>query len=225
MTLQAPTGPDRTTSRSVFRRRRAIVLLTLAAVASTPVLLSTGGDADAATTAPEPIRAIAARKEIPRIAAGPTASTTPRPVAVAATRKPVSAETLLADPRVVLSENARADLRSGLVDPRLVSLLSRLAETYRLEISVFSTGHGRFVKGTTKVSNHVYGRAADITFVNGAEVSGTNEAARALAQFLLTVDSSIRPNEVGGPWDVDDADGIGFTDFGHLAHLHVGYDV
>ncbi len=205
-------------------RRRAIVLLTLASVASTPVLLSTGGEADAATTAPEPIRAIAARREIPRIAAGPTASTTLRPVAAAA-RKPVTAETLLADPRVVLSENARADLRSGLVDPRLVSLLSRLAETYQFEISVFSTGHGRFVKGTTKVSNHVYGRAADITFVNGAEVSGTNEAARALAQFLLTVDPSIRPNEVGGPWDVDDDAGVGFTDFGHLAHLHVGYDV
>lgn len=207
----------------MFWRRRAIVLLTLATVASTPVLLATGGEADAATSVPEPIRAVAARKEIPRIAAGPAASAALK--SVAAARKPVSAETLLADSRVVLSENARADLRSGLVDPRLISLLSRLAETYQVEISVFSTGHGRFVKGTTKVSNHVYGRAADITFVNGAEVSGTNEAARALAQFLLTVDPSIRPNEVGGPWDVDDTDGVGFTDSGHLAHLHVGYDL
>ncbi len=223
MTLHVPTGPRRVPSRGVYWRRRAIVLLSLATVASTPVLLATGGVADAATSVPEPIRAVAARKEIPRVAAGPTASTTPKPVAVV--KKPVSAEALLADSRVTLSENARADLRNGLVDPRLVSLLGRLADTYQIEISVFSTGHGRFVKGTTKVSNHVYGRAADITFVNGAEVSGTNEAARALAQLLLNVDPSIRPTEVGGPWDIDDADGVGFTDSGHRAHLHVGFDV
>ena len=223
MTQQVPTGLRRAPSRSVFRRRRAIVLLTLATVASTPVLLSTGGEADAAASVPEPVRAIAARKEIPRVAAGPTASTTSKPAAVS--RKSVGAETLLGDPRVVLSDNARADLRNGLVDPRLISLLSRLAETYQLEISVFSTGHGRFVKGTTKVSNHVYGRAADITSVNGTEVSGTNEAARALAQFLVAIDPSIRPTEVGGPWDVDNGEGVGFTDAAHLAHLHVGYDL
>ena len=132
---------------------------------------------------------------------------------------------LLANPRVTLSENARADLRNGLVDARLISLLGRLADTYQFEISVFSTGHGRFVKGTTKVSNHVYGRAADITSVNGVQVSGTNGAARSLAQFLIAADPSIRPTELGGPWDIDDDDGIGFSDAGHVAHLHVGYDL
>ncbi len=198
-------------------------MLTLATVAGTPVLLSTGVEADAATSAPEPVRAAAARKEIPRVAAGPTANTTPKPVPVS--KKSATAETLLANPRVALSENARADVRNGLVDARLVSLLSRLAETYQLEISVFSTGHGRFVKGTTKVSNHVDGRAVDVISVNGEEVSGSNEAARALAQMLLTIDSQVRPTEVGGPWDIDGTDGVGFTDSGHQAHLHIGYDL
>lgn len=223
MTPRVPTGPRRAPNRGVFWRRRAIVLLTLATVACAPVLLSTGGEADAAASVPEPIRAIAARKEIPRVAAGPTASTLAKPVPVS--RAPVSADTLLANSRVSLSENARADLRNGLVDSRLVSLLSRLAETYQLDISVFSTGHSRFVKGTTKVSNHVYGRAVDITSVNGSEVSATNEAARALAQTLLTIEPFLRPTEVGGPWDVDDTDVVSFADSGHLAHLHVGYDL
>ncbi len=131
---------------------------------------------------------------------------------------------LLANPRVTLGVNARSDLRNGLVEARLVSLLGRLTETYQIEISVFSTGHDRFVKGTSRVSNHVYGRAADITVVNGAEVSTANEAARALSLFLLTVDPAIRPTEIGGPWDIDDTEGVGFTDSGHLAHLHVGFD-
>ena len=209
-------------SRAVFWWRRTLVLLTLATV-GIPMGLSTAREADAASQAPEPVRAAAARKEAPRVAAGPTASTLSKPVPV--TRGQISADMLLANPRVTLSENARADLRNGLVDARLVSLLGRLADTYQFEISVFSTGHGRFVKGTAKVSNHVYGRAADITFVSGAQVSGTNEAARSMAQFLMVVDSSIRPTEVGGPWDIDDADGIGFSDAGHVAHLHVGYDL
>ena len=209
-------------SRAVFWRRRTLVLLTLATL-GIPVGLSTAHQADAASQAPEPVRAAAARKEAPRVAAGPTASTQSKPVPVA--RGLISPDMLLANPRVTLSENARADLRNGLVDARLVSLLGRLADTYQVEISVFSTGHGRFVKGTAKVSNHVYGRAADITSVNGTPVSGTNEAARLLAQFLMVVDPSIRPTEVGGPWDIDDADGVGFSDAGHVAHLHVGYDL
>ena len=221
------TGPDQFVrrarpSRAVFWRRRTLVLLTLATVGITGGL-STARKADAASQAPEPVRAAAARKEAPRVAAGPTASTLPKPVTVA--RGPVSPDMLLANPRVTLSENARADLRNGLVDARLISLLGRLADTYQFEISVFSTGHGRFVKGTTKVSNHVYGRAADITSVNGVQVSGTNGAARSLAQFLIAADPSIRPTELGGPWDIDDDDGIGFSDAGHVAHLHVGYDL
>ncbi len=208
--------------RVVFWRRRALVLMTLATMAGAPLLLSTAQEADAATPVPEPVRAAAARKEIARVGAGPTTSAPPKPVAVA--RGSVSPDTLLANPRVTLGVNARSDLRNGLVDARLVSLLGRLAETYQIEISVFSTGHDRFVKGTSRVSNHVYGRAADITVVNGAEVSTTNEAARALSLLLLTVDPAIRPTEIGGPWDVDDTDGVGFTDSGHLSHLHVGFD-
>ncbi len=209
--------------RAVFWRRRALVLLSFATVASTPVLLSTGGQADAATAVPEPVRAAAARKEIPRVGAGPTTSAPPKPVPVV--RGFVRADVLLANPRVTFSENARADLRNALVDVRLVALLARLADAYQFEISVFSTGHGRYVKGTTKVSNHVYGRAVDITTVNGTEVSATNETSRSLAQLLLTIDPSIRPTEVGGPWDVDHSDGVGFTDSGHLGHLHVGFDL
>lgn len=49
------------------------------------------------------------------------------------------ARDLLRNPRVVLTPNARADLEAGVVDQRLVSLLSWIAERHTISISVFKT--------------------------------------------------------------------------------------
>lgn len=222
MTVSSPTGDRRTTTQAEFWRRRAIVVLAFATVASAPFLLAAEPTAEAAPAAPEPVRAVAAKKEAPRIAAGPSAASIPR--AALPPRRVATAEALLTDPRIVLSDNAAADLRNGLVDARLVALLAHMTKTYDVELTVLSTGHGRFVKGTNKVSNHIPGRAVDISAINGEDVTSANAAARRFLQELLTVDADFRPNEIGGPWDIDDAEPVGFTDSGHRSHLHIGFD-
>lgn len=211
-------------SQAEFWRRRATVILTFVTIASTPALLSTNPSADAASAAPEPIRAAAAIQEVRRVGAGPSTSLPPRATPAPISMATASVDMVLGDSRIVLSENARADLKAGLVDPKLIAVVNQLSTKYRIELSVFATGHGRFVKGTNKVSNHVLGRAVDIIRVNGAEVSSSNAEARALLDDLLAMNPSIRPTEVGGPWDVDGNGPVGFTDNGHQSHLHVGFD-
>jgi hypothetical protein len=227
MVLSHASRPHETT----FRRRRRIALLSLVTIGLGPWLLSPENAADAAS-APEPIRAAAANKpDTVRVAAGNLKTVTTKPVSVATTApagkvpaRTATAESLAANPRLTLSDNARADLLAGVVDARLISVLGQALQKHSLEVTVFSTGHSRYVKGTAKVSNHVDGRAADIVTVDGTDVSSTNAAARGLIDELFALDSALRPTELGGPWDVDGPEGIGFSDSGHSSHLHVGYD-
>ena len=69
-----------------------------------------------------------------------------------------------------------------------------------------------------------YGRAIDIAGVDGSEVSAENEAARQLMSEVFAYPEAIRPTEVGGPWDLDGSEGIGFSDSGHRTHIHLGFD-
>src|SRR5204862_4294927 len=63
---------------------------------------------------------------------------------------------LLTNPRVSLSADARTDLASGAVDPRLVNILAAAAAHRRIEVGVIRTGHTQFVKGTDRVADHYY---------------------------------------------------------------------
>lgn len=215
-------------SRSVYRQRRAVAALTVITLASVPWLLPTTDAAEAATTAgpssltPDPVRAAGALAgpAIVRVSAG-TPRITPTTVEP---RLPTALE-LLANTRLTLSESARADLAAGTVDSRILAVLARLLVKHRMEVSTLITGHGRFVRGTTKVSNHVGGRAVDIVSVDGQDVAATSIASRALMDELFAYPESIRPTEIGGPWDLDGSDGVGFTDAGHASHVHLGYDL
>jgi hypothetical protein len=113
------------------------------------------------------------------------------------------------------------DLASGRLDLRVTSLLAVLAERYRLRISCAHSGHSKFVKGTTRVSNHTVWRAVDIDRVNGQPVSAASAAARGLVGWLDGLQGPLRPAEVGSPF------GLGhrpyFTDDGHQDHIHIGY--
>ena len=212
-------------SRGVYRRRRSVVALTLITLVSAPWLRQTTDAADAATTAVSvsatPVRAAGALAgpAIVRVNAG-----TPRTVPSTVEARPSTALELLANSRLTLSESARADLAAGTVDSRVIAVLARILMKHRVEVSTLITGHGRFVRGTTKVSNHVGGRAADIVSVDGQDVSSSSSATRALMDELFSFPESVRPTEIGGPWDLDGSDGVGFTDSGHATHVHLGYD-
>lgn len=133
-----------------------------------------------------------------------------------------AANDLLKNPRVVLTPNARADLEVGVVDSRLVSLLAWIAERHTISISVFKTGHSKYTRSGS-VSNHYYGRAADIFIVDGAAVSASSHMARQVVLELAGAQEPLRPSELGHPFGAIGFPG-GFTDADHSDHIHLGYD-
>jgi len=134
---------------------------------------------------------------------------------------PAASAALLTDTRVRLSPWARADLAAGTVDGRVLAVLAYLARAHTLEVSVLRTGHAEFVAGTARVSNHFYGRAADVVAVDGEAVSATSSTARLAVLELLAGPAPFRPDELGSPFAFH-APGA-FSDAAHRDHLHVGF--
>jgi secretion/DNA translocation related TadE-like protein len=129
--------------------------------------------------------------------------------------------TLLANRRLELSPNARADLAAGVVDPRLVALLDQLLRRHRLAVSVFRTGHSRYVAGTRVVSKHVLGRAADIWKVDGGLVRPGDGPSLAVTEWLGRLPEASRPSEVGSPFPQFEKLPGHFSNAAHLDHLHL----
>lgn len=131
---------------------------------------------------------------------------------------------VLGNPRIGLTSAARADVESGRVDPRILAILLAAAEEHTLDVvGPIITGHSYYVKGTTRVSNHVFGRAVDVLSVDGAPVSPENLAARALMVQILELPPPLRPDELGGPFPFDDPNVRTFVQ-DHLDHIHAGDD-
>ena len=132
---------------------------------------------------------------------------------------------LVASPRITTTTShgcdPAADLASGRVDLRVQSLLAVLAERHTIRLSCLRTGHSRFVKGTTRVSNHTVWRAVDIDMVDGRPVSRRSRAAHALALWLDGLQGPLRPSEVGSPFAFGRRPY--FSDEGHQGHIHIGY--
>jgi hypothetical protein len=128
---------------------------------------------------------------------------------------------LLANPRLTLTSLARADLSAGIVDGRIVALLTLLLDRHTLAVSVFKTGHSEYVAGTDRISNHYYGRAADIYSIDSEIVTPTSRAARTLVGELAALTGLLAPDEVGSPFDLPQR-GF-FTNADHQDHVHVGY--
>ena len=129
---------------------------------------------------------------------------------------------LLSNPRVTLTSNARADLEAGVVDARIVALLDAISRRYTIGISVFKSGHSMRTRSGS-ISNHYYGRAVDVSFVNGSPVSDLNAAARQIVVSLAQVQTDLRPEELGHPFADVEVVG-GFSDSDHDDHVHIGFD-
>ena len=144
-------------------------------------------------------------------------------LAAAGPAAPASAEltALLSNPNLDLPGPARADLASGRVDPRLISILGELTKEHKIKLSVIITGHDRLTSSGS-VSNHFAGRGLDIASVDGEIVRSNSFKSRELAEALVDLPASIRPTEVGTPWSIN-APGF-FTDGGHQDHIHIAFD-
>jgi len=134
-------------------------------------------------------------------------------------------QALVASPRITTTTShgcdPGTDLASGRLDLRVQSLLAVIAERHTIRLSCLRTGHSRFVKGTTRVSNHTVWRAVDIDMVDGRPVSRHSRPARTLALWLDNLQGPLRPSEVGSPFPFGRRPY--FTDEGHQGHVHIGY--
>lgn len=85
--------------------------------------------------------------------------------------RPISptARRVLESSRVALSTPARQDVEAGVVDDRLLELVSELACRQRLDIAFFVAGYRGSDEGPT--SQHVSGRAADIRSIDGQAIT------------------------------------------------------
>jgi len=135
------------------------------------------------------------------------------------------ARAVLSNPNIELRREAEADVKAGRVDPRLLACLLALAERFPLAgVGPFVTGHSYYVDGTSRPSNHAFGRAVDIGQIDGEPVSSFNDAARAAVLALASLPAPLRPDELGSPFaDLSTLPGL-FSDDDHQDHLHLGYD-
>ena len=93
---------------------------------------------------------------------------------------------VLSNPRIELSSLAAGDVAAGRIDPRVLEVLLVLAERFDLGSVGPLIGHSYFVAGTTTPSNHSFGRAVDISVIDGQAVSIYNPAARDAMELVLS---------------------------------------
>lgn len=145
---------------------------------------------------------------------------------------------LLDNPNFSASPSAISDLESGVVDERIVAVLSRIAGEHAIYVSVFKTGHPYGMTLPSELgggpNSHGYGLAADISMVDGVPVveQQSSDALFDIGRMLLEIPAEERPDEVIGPpeWTaqlgVSREDGFitdsGFTQ-SHADHLHIAY--
>jgi hypothetical protein len=131
---------------------------------------------------------------------------------------------VLSDPRIGLRLEARGDVAAGLIDPRVLQVLLLLAERHDLNsVGPLITGHSYYVRGTTTPSNHAFGRAVDISVIDGVPVSLANPAALDAMEMILSLPPPLLPDELGGPWLLYHPPVRVFTR-DHGDHIHVGWD-
>jgi hypothetical protein len=101
---------------------------------------------------------------------------------------PPSPETLalLGNPRVVFDDVGVADLRAGRIDPRIVAVLTKIAEAHVITVAAMCSDHPKLTAGGA-VSPHYLGRGVDIARVDGEIVNTSNPAPnRPRARPVLT---------------------------------------
>ena len=133
---------------------------------------------------------------------------------------------VLANANLDIYPGGRDDLAAGLIDGRILQLLVAVARHHQLTVTALISGHSRCIDDQPDVpdcivSNHFYGRAVDISAIDGQLVSAANPTAIAVMHQLAALAPPLRPDEIGGPVDTGEA-GV-FTDGFHTDHLHVGY--
>lgn len=131
---------------------------------------------------------------------------------------------VLDDPRIVLSDSARWDILDGTVSPRLLGILSRLAEQAPFAVATFERGHPWGIFGTDRQSDHSRGRAADIYRIGDRLVvddRAEGSLTHRVAAWLFAQPDVAR---IGSPFRLNGFGSGAFTDALHQDHLHIAVD-
>ncbi len=145
------------------------------------------------------------------------------------------------------SDEAAEDLRSGVVDPRLVAALRTVSGEHRICVDVFKEGHffvpgvedgPRIPEGYGRAgglpNTHFFGRAADIRYVDGEPVGGNGSRSEVLdvGRVLAGIPAPERPDQIIGPEEWTRELGFGYEEGWildrdqldlHDEHIHLGY--
>lgn len=133
-----------------------------------------------------------------------------------------AARAVIDDPRIELPDSARWDIESGIVDDRVLRLITKLATKAEIKVVTLKEGHPLQVFGSTSTSNHIRGRAVDIWWFDGPVVEQRSPKGplRSVIQELLADGVT----ELGAPFDLDGPGGANFANVVHQDHLHIGFD-
>ncbi|MFI9626128.1 hypothetical protein [Streptomyces sp. NPDC052042] len=137
---------------------------------------------------------------------------------------PAEARRVLDHARIGLPPAADADVRSGHIRPAALRALRDLAGTYRIDVTVFSSGHPLYVFGTDRRSDHPPGRAFDVWRIDGHRVVDRATPRRLIESFMRDAAAAGSYN-VGGPVRLSGGATPNqfFTDATHHDHVHVGF--
>jgi hypothetical protein len=129
---------------------------------------------------------------------------------------------LLANSRAALPYAARADVRSGDVATSVVNAIDALSADYRIAVSVLISGHPTYVFDTTRVSDHIRGRAVDVWAFDGVPVVDRGDSP-AVRRFMRAA-AQTGAYQVGGPSNPDGFGAQYFSDLTHHDHIHIGFE-
>ncbi|MEV6578780.1 hypothetical protein AB0M92_11545 [Streptomyces sp. NPDC051582] len=135
-----------------------------------------------------------------------------------------AARAVLAQPRIELPPGSAADIRSGAVHESVLRAMLRLADTYRVSVSVVRSGHPIDVFGTSRPSDHPLGRAFDVWAVDGRPVVDP-ATPRSLVTAFMRAAAAAGSYNVGGPVRLSGGTRPNqfFSDATHHDHVHIGF--
>jgi hypothetical protein len=131
----------------------------------------------------------------------------------------------LNDPHLSIYSCGREDIRSGIIDRRILATMEYLvARGYDLTITSLECGHS-VMTTSGNVSEHSIGSAMDIAAINGQPVlgnQGPGTLADSLVRDLIQLQGSMKPHQIISLMDYFNADNT-FAMADHDDHVHVGF--
>jgi murein DD-endopeptidase MepM/ murein hydrolase activator NlpD len=131
---------------------------------------------------------------------------------------------VLKNPRIEIHGDGRLDIRSGLVDRRVLATLEFLAAN-GLKPTVSSLYRSGSITVSGNVSHHATGTAVDISAINGTPVighQGNGSITDITIRRLLNLQGVMKPDQIISLMEYPSADNtLAMGD--HADHIHVGY--